>query len=82
MYVCIHTHTHTHTHIFCPDSFLSITDYYKILNIVPCAIQSLLFIFYIVHVSINPKPLIYRYHPFPYSSHKFVVYLYESVSVS
>ena len=31
-----HTYTHTHSHIYV---FFSIIGYYKILNIVPCAIQ-------------------------------------------
>ena len=47
---------------------LSIIGYYKILNIVPCAIQQALvvYLFYIQQcVSANPKLLIYPSPPFP-----------------
>ena len=65
--------------------FFSIIGFYKILNIVPCAIQQVLvvYLFYIQQcVYVNPKPLIYP--PLlatPFGNHKFVSYACESISV-
>ena len=36
LYIYVHTHTYTHIYFF---RFFSIIGYYKVLNIVPCAIQ-------------------------------------------
>ena len=60
--------------------------YYKILNIVSCAIQEVL----VVHtlaiqqcVSDNPQLLVYPSSSsfFPFGNSKFAFYVYESVSV-
>ena len=62
----------------------SIIGYYKILNIVPCAIQQVLvvYLFYVQQcVSVNPKLLNYPPPCFPFGNHKFVFNVYESVSV-
>ena len=47
----VYTHTHTHTHVFF-FRFFSIVDYYKVLNIVPCAIWVLncLSVLYIISI--------------------------------
>ena len=55
--------------------------YYRILNIVPCAIYRILLLIHSVHKSLHllipncqsiPPPL-------PIGNHKFVLYIYESV---
>ena len=66
--------------------FFSIIGYYKILRTVPCALQQVLvvYLFYIQScVSVNPKLLIYPspHPPFPFSNHKFVFDVCESLSV-
>ena len=66
--------------------FFSLTVYYKILGIVPCAIQQVLVVhlFYIQScVYIIPQFLIYPFPPgpFPFGNHKFVFYVCESLSV-
>ena len=43
-YTHTHTHTHTRTHIFF--RFFSIIGYYKILDMVPCAIQQVLVVYF------------------------------------
>ena len=59
----IQTYTYIHIYIF-SFRFLSIIDYYMILNIVSCAIQSVLvYLVYIQQcVSVHPKLLIYPRH--------------------
>ena len=58
-YIYIYTHTHTHTSLF---RFFTIIGYYKILNIVPHAMQQVLVV-YLLHIQqcvpVNPKLLIY-----------------------
>ena len=77
--------------------FFSLLDYYKILSIVPCAIQQVLvnYLFYIslslymiyiyiyvcVCVCVNPKLLIILPPAFPFGNHKFVFYVCGSISV-
>ena len=73
-----------HTYISIFFRFFSLIGYYKILSIVPCAIQWVLvvYLFYIQYcVSINPKFLIYPSPPSPFGNHKFVFYACESISV-
>ena len=64
--------------------FFSIIDYYKILNIVSCAIQQVLvvypFIFSRVYTVILTFSLILP-HAFPFGNHKFVFYVCEPNSV-
>ena len=60
-----------------PFRFFSLIGYYKILSIVPCAIQWVLvgYLFFIKYcVYVNPKLLIYPSPPppFPFGNHKFV----------
>ena len=48
----MYTHTHTYIYFF---RFFSIIGYYKILNIIPCALQSLLFIYFICNYLVVGK---------------------------
>ena len=63
--------------------FFSIIDYYKILNIVPCATQ--VFVVYFIYSSMYlliPNPsFIQPRLPFPFGNPKFVFYVCESISV-
>ena len=63
--------------------FFSIIGYYKILNIVPCAMQQdlVIYLFHIQQfVSVNPKLLIYP-SLLNFGNHTFVFYVCGSVSV-
>ena len=65
--------------------FFSIIGYYKILSIVSCAIQQVLYVylFYIQQcVYVNPKLLIYLSPltpTIPFGNHKFLFYVCESI---
>ena len=67
-----YTHTHTHTHIFFFMFFLIMVSY-KILNIVPCAIQWILFF--------NPSPFsgifFWVFHSISMSIHSLYVFIYD-----
>ena len=73
---------HIHLYLFF-FRFFSIIGCYKILSIVPCAIQQVLigYLFYIQQcVYFNPKLLVYPSSPSPFGNHKFVFYVCESAS--
>ena len=69
---------------FFPDYF-TLTDYYKILSIVPCIVphRSLLVMFYIVvRICSSQTPNLALAPPFPFGNHKFVFYVWGSISAS
>ena len=68
--------THMHTHIFF-FRFFSIIDYYKILDIVPCAVLFIHFIYSSVYL-LSPNPQFIPLPTFPFSKHIFVFYVCES----
>ena len=64
--------------------FRSFPLYYKILNIVPCAIVPLLFIYFIygsVYLII-PDSSFKPHPPFSFSNHKFVLFVCEAITQS
>ena len=74
--VCIYIYIYILFQIF------TIIGYYKILNIVPCAMQKVLvvYLFYIQQcVYVNPKHPFYPSPSFPFGNHKFVFYVCESI---
>ena len=65
-------------------TFFFLIGYYKILSVVPCAMQYVLvgnlLIFYILYcVYDNLQILIYSSPPFPFGNHKFVFYVSGSI---
>ena len=76
--VCVCVYIYIYISFF---RFFSHIGYYKILSILPCAIQQVFigFLFYIQQcMTINPNLLIYpspSLSPFPFGSHQFVFYV-------
>ena len=58
----------------------SIRNYYKILTIVPCAIQQVLVSYFIYSTVYLFIPSFSFIPPFPFGNHKFVSYVYKSIS--
>ena len=62
-----------------PDFFFSIVVYYKILNILPCSQEDLVYLFLYTEASIcqsQTPNLSLPHHPtFPFGNHKFVLYI-------
>ena len=92
MHTWIYTHIYTHMHTWIHTSmhamhtwmlfflFFSVTGYYKILSIVPCAPRQVLVYFLCIRVSIcSPQTPNWSLPNLPFGHHKFVFYACELI---